>query len=142
MIDAFFNNADWFWSLLLVVPYLSKLSTFVRLLGVLGPLAPIAQLLLEKSAKVISTVVLYLLKSLWHCLFNPITWGAVFLFWGLGPYVTPFDAMRAANKAQQTITERVAHHTAHRRAPRRYRVSRHARSADTRALFLRNFDQH
>lgn len=129
MIEWLAALSPWFAALVVAVPYLSKLSLFVRLLGFLGPFAEPVRVFLEGAAQAVSVVLAYLFKSLWHCLFNPVTYGALMAVYFVGGF---YPAQQVAGKMLKKRAAIVQPVKAQKSAKKR---------PDTRSETLRNFQR-
>lgn len=127
MIDALWNNSGWFFALLPLAAYAVKFSRFVSFLGILGPLAAPVQALLEGVAAAVSVVLTWAIKSVWHCLFNPVTWGALLTIYFVGGFYPAQHVAGKLLKKRPAIVQPVAS-----KKPVKRRT-------DSRSITLRNF---
>ncbi|KWT72364.1 hypothetical protein APY04_0158 [Hyphomicrobium sulfonivorans] len=102
------DNLSWLWALLPFAAYAVRFSRFVGMLGFLGPFAEPLRVMLEGVATAISVVMSWAFKSVWHCLFNPLTWGAVLSVYLIGGFYPAQDVARKIVKKRPAIAQKAA----------------------------------
>jgi hypothetical protein len=116
MIEWLASYSPWLGMLVFAVPYLTKLSFVVKLLGVFGPFAAPLQAFLEGAAVVVSTVLTWFFNSIWFCVFHYLSWGAILAAYLAGSF---FPAQNVRVKVTAKRPAIVQQHVATRKASKR-----------------------